>query len=91
MMGWIALVVLAAAAFGAMIALRVPRLLWSMVGAALMLGATGGFGLGLASTRGLVALMGGECGVRRELTHGAAFYVRVPAASEIEEDIRCAA
>jgi cytochrome c-type biogenesis protein CcmH/NrfG len=41
MMGWIALVVLAAAAFGAMIALRVPRLLWSMVGAALMLGATG--------------------------------------------------
>ncbi len=40
-MGWIALVVLAAAAFGAMIALRVPRLLWSMVGAALMLGATG--------------------------------------------------
>lgn len=41
MMGWLALIVLAAAAFGAMIALRVPRLLWSMVGAALMLGATG--------------------------------------------------
>ena len=41
MMGWISLVVLAAAAFGALIALRVPRLLWSMVGAALMLGATG--------------------------------------------------
>ena len=54
-------------------------------------GATGGFGLGLASTRGLVALMDGECGIRRELTRGAAFYVRVPAASDVEEDIRCAA
>ncbi|WP_236694684.1 tetratricopeptide repeat protein [Sphingomonas sp. Leaf343] len=41
MIGWIVLAVLAAAAFGAMVALRVPRLLWSMVGAALMLGTTG--------------------------------------------------
>lgn len=40
-MGWVALVVLAAAAFGVLAFLRLPRLLWSMAGAALMLGATG--------------------------------------------------
>ncbi|MCW5761512.1 MAG: HAMP domain-containing histidine kinase, partial [Phenylobacterium sp.] len=43
-------------------------------------GAAGGFGLGLASTRGLAELMGGECGVRRDLTRGAAFYIRLGAA-----------
>lgn len=40
-MGWIALALLAAAAFGALVLLGIPRLLWSMLGAALMLGATG--------------------------------------------------
>lgn len=40
-MGWLALALLMALAFGALILMRVPRLLWSMIGAALMLGATG--------------------------------------------------
>ena len=40
-MGWIALLLLAGVAFGALAWLRVPRLLWSMAGAALMLGAPG--------------------------------------------------
>lgn len=40
-MGWIALVLLAGAAFGALALMRVPRLLWSLLGAALMLGAVG--------------------------------------------------
>lgn len=40
-MGWIALLAIGLAAFAALVALRVPRLLWSMAGAALMLGATG--------------------------------------------------
>ena len=40
-MGWVALLVIAAAAFAALALLRVPRLLWSMAGAALMLGAAG--------------------------------------------------
>lgn len=40
-MGWIILAALAAAAFAALLLLGVPRLLWSMIGAALMLGATG--------------------------------------------------
>jgi len=41
-------------------------------------GAAGGFGLGLASTSGLVALMDGACGARAGLTRGAAFYIRLP-------------
>lgn len=40
-MGWLLLVALVAAAFAGLVLLRVPRLLWSMVGAALMLGAAG--------------------------------------------------
>ncbi|MBJ6123181.1 hypothetical protein JAO74_15410 [Sphingomonas sp. BT553] len=40
-MGWLALVIMMAAAFVALVLLRLPRLVWSMVGAALMLGATG--------------------------------------------------
>lgn len=40
-MGWVWLAVLGAATLGAMALLRAPRLLWTMVGAALMLGATG--------------------------------------------------
>ena len=54
-------------------------------------GASGGFGLGLASTRGLVALMDGQCGVAR-LTSGAAFFISLPAdAIDDEEVMRCAA
>lgn len=40
-MGWLMLAALMVATAAAMVLLRVPRLLWSMVGAALMLGATG--------------------------------------------------
>ena len=40
-MGWLALVLIAAAAMAALALLRVDRLLWSMIGAALMLGAAG--------------------------------------------------
>ncbi|SEM42800.1 hypothetical protein SAMN05192583_0167 [Sphingomonas gellani] len=40
-MGWLALLVLGLLSFGGLVTLRVPRLLWSVVGAALMLGATG--------------------------------------------------
>lgn len=40
-MGWIALLLIGAATFGALLWLRVPRLLWTSVGAALMVGATG--------------------------------------------------
>lgn len=40
-MGWVMLAVLGAAAMAALVALRVARPLWSFVGAALMLGATG--------------------------------------------------
>ncbi len=40
-MGWVWLAVLGAATLGAMVLLRLPRLAWTMVGAALMLGATG--------------------------------------------------
>ena len=54
-------------------------------------GASGGFGLGLASTRGLIALMDGECGVRRDLVRGAAFYIRLPGTHELAEEVRCAA
>lgn len=40
-MGWVALIVLAGLVFGGLVLLRVDRRLWSMVGAALMLGAAG--------------------------------------------------
>ena len=40
-MGWVWLAALGAGTIGAMLLLRVPRLAWTMVGAALMLGATG--------------------------------------------------
>ncbi|MFS0771500.1 tetratricopeptide repeat protein [Sphingomonas sp. 1P08PE] len=40
-MGWIALLLLAGIAFGALLLLRVGRPLWSLAGAALMLAATG--------------------------------------------------
>ncbi|MDZ4373612.1 MAG: HAMP domain-containing sensor histidine kinase [Phenylobacterium sp.] len=55
-------------------------------------GAAGGFGLGLASTARLVALMGGTCGVRADLTCGAAFYIRLSGAgSSARAGVRCAA
>jgi len=55
-------------------------------------GEAGGFGLGLASTWGLVALMDGTCGARAGLTRGAAFYIRLRAAGAGREDgVRCAA
>lgn len=53
-------------------------------------GVTGGFGLGLASTRGLAALMGGGCGMLTGLARGAAFYLHLPA-PETGEAVRCAA
>jgi Flp pilus assembly protein TadD len=40
-MGWLTLVVIGIATFAGLALLRLPRLLWSMAGAALMLGATG--------------------------------------------------
>ncbi len=40
-MGWIALALLAAASFAGLVWLRLPRLLWSLAGAALCLGAAG--------------------------------------------------
>jgi signal transduction histidine kinase len=54
-------------------------------------GPSGGFGLGLASTRGLVALMDGSCGVRTGMKRGAAFYIRLPALNPVIEEVRCAA
>lgn len=42
-------------------------------------GAAGGFGLGLASSRGLAELMGGRCGVRSAPGRGSAFYINLPA------------
>lgn len=53
-------------------------------------GAAGGFGLGLASTAGLVALMDGTCGVAQGVTRGAAFYIRLRA-EDREDAVRCAA
>lgn len=53
-------------------------------------GEAGGFGLGLASTFGLVALISGTCGVRTGLTRGAAFYIRLPVSPDAEE-ATCAA
>jgi len=40
-MGWLMLILLGIVTFAALALLRVPRLMWSMAGAALMLGATG--------------------------------------------------
>jgi len=55
-------------------------------------GEAGGFGLGLASTWGLVALMDGTCGVRAGLTRGAAFFIRLRAeGADQEDDVQCAA
>jgi signal transduction histidine kinase len=55
-------------------------------------GATGGFGLGLASTLGLVALMDGTCGVQAGMVRGAAFYIRLRAAgADRQDDVQCAA
>jgi signal transduction histidine kinase len=55
-------------------------------------GAEGGFGLGLASTRNLVALMDGQCGLAPARGRGAAFFIRLPAAAGIEGDeLPCAA
>ncbi|PZQ56802.1 MAG: hypothetical protein DI570_20670 [Phenylobacterium zucineum] len=53
-------------------------------------GPAGGFGLGLASTLGLVELMSGACGVSPGLTRGAAFYIRLPVAARSAE-VQCAA
>lgn len=53
-------------------------------------GAEGGFGLGLASTRNLVELMQGACGVRAGVTRGAAFWIALPAADH-DLAVRCAA
>jgi len=53
-------------------------------------GAAGGFGLGLASTRGLVELMGGTCGVKQTASKGAAFHIRLPADPAFDE-AKCAA
>lgn len=55
-------------------------------------GAAGGFGLGLASTQGLVELMGGACGQRSGLTRGAAFYIHLrPDGAVRSDEVRCAA
>lgn len=54
-------------------------------------GAAGGFGLGLASARGLVALMDGTCGVGSGRTRGAAFFIRLPADVGRNDEVRCAA
>jgi signal transduction histidine kinase len=43
--------------------------------------AVGGFGLGLASTRRQMALMGGEVALDRRWRHGAAFVLRLPLAT----------
>lgn len=53
-------------------------------------GAAGGFGLGLASTQGLAALISGTCGVRSGLTRGAAFHIRLPR-RPAQGDLECAA
>jgi signal transduction histidine kinase len=42
-------------------------------------GPAGGFGLGLAATRELATLMGGSCGVRRDIARGSAFWISLPA------------
>jgi signal transduction histidine kinase len=55
-------------------------------------GAAGGFGLGLASSWGLVALMEGTCGVQAGVTRGAAFYIRLRGVgADRQGDVRCAA
>jgi len=52
-------------------------------------GASGGFGLGLASVAGLVEVLSGACGARRGVTRGAAFFIHLPA--DAAEAARCAA
>lgn len=55
-------------------------------------GERGGFGLGLASAWGLASVMDGACGVRTDMTRGAAFYIRLGAPDGAEGDeVRCAA
>lgn len=54
-------------------------------------GAGGGFGLGLASTWGLISLMAGTCGVRPGVTRGAAFYVTLPHPPAAADEVKCAA
>nr|WP_295112978.1 HAMP domain-containing sensor histidine kinase [uncultured Caulobacter sp.] len=53
-------------------------------------GAAGGFGLGLAATRGLAALMGGTCGVKQTASKGAAFYIRLSVEPAVDAS-KCAA
>lgn len=55
-------------------------------------GSSGGFGLGLASTRNLAALMNGEAGLAaRRSGKGAAFYLRLPNPADQRTDLKCAA
>lgn len=55
-------------------------------------GAEGGFGLGLASARGLALLMGGECGADPRPGRGARFFLRLAGApAEAATEARCAA
>lgn len=53
-------------------------------------GKAGGFGLGLASTVGLLALIDGTCGVQAGVTRGAAFHVRLRGVQH-GDGVRCAA
>ena len=53
-------------------------------------GPAGGFGLGLASTSGLAAVMEGTCGVEQKLSRGAAFYLHLLAQSPAN-GAKCAA
>jgi signal transduction histidine kinase len=53
-------------------------------------GVAGGFGLGLASTMGLVDAMAGTCGVKPGVTRGAAFYIRLTSNPAVNE-VKCAA
>lgn len=53
-------------------------------------GAAGGFGLGLASTQGLAAIISATCGVEHGVTRGAAFYLSLPAEPTTDE-AKCAA
>ena len=55
-------------------------------------GPAGGFGLGLASTRNLTALMDGDAGLApRRAGKGAAFFLRLSAAESQGDEFRCAA
>ena len=59
-MGWLALILLGIAVAAALVLLRLPRLMWSMIGAALMLGATGYALQGRPMLAGAPASGGGE-------------------------------